>query len=218
MLLRRLPLVAAACAAIACAAQRPPAEPAVPKRAHASAASAPGNPQSTPPAKGTRHASAPGAPSAPSAPPAPPALAHFTDLPVPGHQPARLWVPAGRDARPLLVVSHGAGGHASWHCELWRGITRARGFVLCPRGTRINPHTDSGYFFKDDPALEREVLAAVQAVRATYPRVDPGPAVYAGYSQGAIMGALMAHRHPDLFPRLVLVEDSHDWDIPTAHH
>lgn len=135
---------------------------------------------------------------------------------MPGHQPARLWVPGGRGTRPLIVVAHGAGGRAGFHCKLWRRITGGGAFVLCPRGTRIFPRASSGYFYRNDPALEREVLAAVGAVRAAYPRVDPGPAVYAGYSQGAIMGALMAERHPDLFPRLVLVEGGHDWDIPTA--
>lgn len=98
---------------------------------------------------------------------------------------------------------------------MWRRITSGRAFVLCPRGTRISPHS-RGYYYKNDPALEREVLAAVHAVRRAFSRVDPGPAVYAGYSQGAMMGALMAERHPELFPRLVLVEGGHDWDIPTA--
>ncbi len=115
-------------------------------------------------------------------------------------------------------MAHGAGGRAEWHCELWRKITGGDAFVLCPRGTPVNPHASSGYFFRNDPALESEVLAAVGALRAAYARVDPGPAVFAGYSQGAIMGALMAHRHPDLFPRLVLVEGGHDWDIPSARH
>lgn len=206
---RQLSTVAAACVVGACAARKAATQPGIPERVRASAPP----PSTSVPADAP---AAPGAPPAGSAEPDAPTPAHFADLPVPGHEPARLWVPGGSDTRPLIVVAHGAGGRAAWHCDLWRGITRGRAFVLCPRGTRVNRNTDSGYFFANDPALEKEVLAAVQAARASYPRVDPGPAVYAGYSQGAIMGALMAHRHPALFPRLVLVEGGHDWDIPTA--
>lgn len=139
----------------------------------------------------------------------------FVDLPVPGHTPALLWVPSGRQRRPLLVVAHGAGGRAEFHCDLWEQITRDRAFVLCPRGARISSGGD-GYFYRNDRALEAEVVAAVQALREEHARVDPGPAIYVGYSQGAMMGAFMAHRRPALFPRLVLIEGGRDWNMPIA--
>ncbi len=199
----------AACAARPAATMANPPTPS----AHRSAPTA----QPTPPTARLRPPPAPAAATASAVPAAPaPAPAHFTDLPVPGHQPAYLWVPAGSDRRPLMVVAHGAGGHAEWHCRLWRGITGGRAFVLCPRGTHIRPDDASGYYYKNDPALESEVLAAVAALGKAYPRADATAAVYAGYSQGAMMGALMAERHPELFARLVLVEGGHDWDIPTA--
>jgi pimeloyl-ACP methyl ester carboxylesterase len=77
---------------------------------------------------------------------------------------------------------------------------------------------DPGYFYRDHHALEREVLAALEALRQTFgDRVAPGPVVYAGYSQGGVMGALMVVNHPETFQRVILVEGGErEWDVPTA--
>ena len=119
--------------------------------------------------------------------------------------------------RPVVVVAHGAGGEARWHCELWRNLTHNRGYVLCPRGVSIDRRTSSGHYFPDHPHLEREVLACVKALWTHAKDADRTGLVYVGYSQGATMGALMVTRHGDIFSRLVLIEGgSRDWNIAGA--
>jgi predicted esterase len=82
--------------------------------------------------------------------------------------------------------------------------------VLCPRGQRTNrrtPPEHAAYYYPDHLALEREVLAAVAALAQRYPEeLDASAAVWAGFSQGAIHGALVIARHPGLFPRAALIE------------
>lgn len=135
----------------------------------------------------------------------------FVELSVPGYETAVVSLP--RDIgkkRPLLVAAHGAWDRPEPHCRLWRRVTGARGFVLCPRGQRTNVHTPrehAAYFYPHHFALAREVLAAVEALSARYPtELDPSAAVWAGFSQGAIHGALVVVLHPKLFPRAALVE------------
>ncbi|HEY6555954.1 MAG TPA: hypothetical protein VI072_01720, partial [Polyangiaceae bacterium] len=111
--------------------------------------------------------------------------------------------------RPVLIATHGAGDGPEWQCETWQSIVRGRGFILCPRGVRLNadPGVPSGYFYRNHLTLEREVLAAVAALKHAYPReADTSAIVYTGYSQGATMGVLMLIDHAAQFPRLILVE------------
>jgi predicted esterase len=119
---------------------------------------------------------------------------------------------------PVVVAAHGAGDRPTWQCEVWREIVQDRGFVLCPQGTRMGWGQNLGFFFRHHHALEKEVLAALEALHARFgDRIAPGPVVYAGYSQGGTMGALMVVKHPHLFQRLVLVEGGEaEWDVPTA--
>jgi predicted esterase len=135
----------------------------------------------------------------------------FATLPVPGHHDAVVSVPNDAGSpRPLLVATHGAGDRAEWHCELWRAIVGDRGFVLCPQGRRTDarvPHEDAHYYYPDHFALDKEVRAAMAALRARYlDRVDDDRALYTGFSQGAIHGALVITLRPELFPRAALVE------------
>ena len=148
--------------------------------------------------------------------------AAFFELPVPGYGDAIVSVPADtRTARPVLVAAHGAGDKPMWQCQVWRAIVQDRGFVVCPRGTRMSwgiPGQDLGYFFRNHHALEKEVLAVLESFKDRFgDRIAPGPVVYAGYSQGGIMGALMVVKHPEVFQRLILVEGGEaEWDVPTA--
>lgn len=140
-------------------------------------------------------------------------------LPVTGYGNAIVSVPSeSRDARPVLVAAHGAGGRPAWQCEVWGGIVNHRGFVLCPQGTRMNRDPRQGFFYRHHHALEKEVLTALEALRERFgQRVADGPVVYVGFSQGATMGALMVVKHPHIFQRLVLVEGGEaEWDVPTA--
>lgn len=137
--------------------------------------------------------------------------AAFVDLPVPGYEAAVVSLPRDADGkRPLLVAAHGAWDRPEPHCQLWRRVTAAQGFVLCPRGRRTNRYTPpehAAYFYPDHFALAREVLAAIDALAERYPeRLDRSAAVWAGFSQGAIHGALVIALHPAQFPRAALVE------------
>lgn len=135
----------------------------------------------------------------------------FIELMVPGHEAAVVSVPRSEARRrPLLVAAHGAWDRPEPHCALWRRVVADRAFVLCPRGIRTNrhaPHSQAAYYYPDHFALAREVLAAMDALVARYQnRVDASRAVWAGFSQGAIHGALLVTLHPEKFPRAVLIE------------
>jgi len=149
----------------------------------------------------------------------------FVALPVPRHRPAVVSLPRGATSkRPVLVVAHGAGDRPEWQCELWRGIVGDRAFILCPRGFPTNPYVpaeQTGYFFTTHHALGREIGLALAALGQRFPEhVDLEAPLYAGFSQGAIMGALLLPNHPARFARAALVEGGYglfrEWDIPTA--
>jgi predicted esterase len=125
---------------------------------------------------------------------------------------------AGSTPKPLLIATHGAGDTPAWQCQLWQQLIGARGFVLCPAGVPFSRSRNSGYFYRNHHLLEREVLAAVKALRTAYAgRVDTEAAVYTGYSQGATMGALMVVNHAAEFSRLVLIEGGHhEWNVTVA--
>jgi predicted esterase len=132
-------------------------------------------------------------------------------LSVPGYNDAIVSLPsAASSPRPLLVATHGAGDRAEWHCAAWREIVGDRAFVLCPQGRRTDErvsHEDAAYYYADHLALDKEVRAGMQALGAQYPeRLDASRAVYTGFSQGAIHGALLIALRPELFPRAALVE------------
>lgn len=135
----------------------------------------------------------------------------FIDLPVPGYEPAVVAVPRPSTRRqPLLLAAHGAWDRAESHCALWRRVAGERGFILCPRGHRTNrkvPPEHAAYYYPDHFALAREVKAAMSALEASYPdRLDASAAIWAGFSQGAIQGALVIVLYPAQFPRAALIE------------
>jgi hypothetical protein len=134
-------------------------------------------------------------------------------LEVPGFQAAVVSLPLGtRDVRPVLVATHGNFDRPEWQCEIWREIVGPAGFVLCPRGVRRDdtlhyPKDEVRYHYRSNAQLEKEIVAGLAALRRRYPgRVDPGPAVYTGFSQGAIMGVPIVKRAPASYPRVVLLE------------
>jgi predicted esterase len=158
--------------------------------------------------------SAPGSrepePVVPAAPSAPVGLAADGSiaLEVPGFLPAVVSFPRGASwPQPTLVAAHGAGETPEMHCALWRSIVGARGVIVCPRGQPMRRGRDEGFFYPTHFKLEREVLATLKALRERYPRhADTAPATYAGFSQGANMGALMLVEHGGELPRIFLLE------------
>lgn len=173
---------------------------------------------------------APGASEPPVTPePAPaelatsePSVAHFEALPVTGHLDAVVALPAANGRQPVLVATHGAGGAPEHHCAAWRHQLGERGIVVCPRGAMVNRLVgpDAGFYYPDHFALEKEVLATLESFEAAYSaRILPESYVYAGYSQGATMGALMLPAHAGRFKRVLLVEGGFDeWALSSARH
>ena len=153
------------------------------------------------------------------------AAAGYADLPIDGHRPAVVSLPLGATSRrPVIVVAHGAVDRPEWHCELWREIVGNRAFVLCLRGVRTivyEPTRGVRYFFPDHQALGREMSAALEALAARYAEhVDLRAPLFAGYSQGAIMGALLLPQHPARFARAALIEGGYgrfqEWNVALA--
>jgi predicted esterase len=146
----------------------------------------------------------------------PPASSAPSELEVPGFGAALVVLPETR-ARPapLLVAAHGAGDAPEWQCDHWGKVARGRYFVLCPRGLSLG---GGGYYYATHIALERELVAALDAVRREYgAMVLRGGGIYTGYSQGATMGALMIVEHGAELSHLVLVEGGWgDWTLGRA--
>jgi predicted esterase len=142
------------------------------------------------------------------------APAPFAALEVPGHAAAVVSLPLGATSpRPVLVATQGNYDKPEWQCDMWRSVVENRGFVICPRGMKhpSSPPGDPRHRYASNAALEREIHAALDALRARYPEfVAQGPVVYAGFSQGAIMGAPIISRNPSLFTRAVLIEGGYD--------
>ncbi len=147
------------------------------------------------------------------------------ELPLSKGHPAVVFVPPpGPEPRPLVVVTHGAGGRATTHCQLWRAIVEDRAFLLCPRGHRMfdsEPADQAGYFYDGHPALGEEITRAIAALRERFgDRVDLKAPIFAGYSQGAGMGSMILPDHPAGFARAVLVEGGfgqyQEWNVAAA--
>lgn len=135
----------------------------------------------------------------------------WTMLPLPSFEPALLWYRAGAQ---LFVITHGAGGEAKWHCEHFNRLLNGKASLLCPQGKRRYARDPTqGYYYPDHFALRREVMEAIARFEATLASANAArPYVYAGYSQGATMGALAFAQHGQLFSQLLLVEGGYaDW-------
>jgi predicted esterase len=139
------------------------------------------------------------------------------DLPLRGFLPAIAMIPVGTTApRPVVVATHGMGGGPQWVCPLWRDLAGADVFVLCPRGQRVpdqpddTPPNDAGYRYPTWDTLDAEIDAGLAALRARFPgRVEDGPVLYAGFSQGANMGVAVMEKRPSRYRRAVLTEGGH---------
>jgi len=144
--------------------------------------------------------------------------ADFLALEVPEFLPSRVRVPEGPARLPVVVVTHGAGGTAEAHCQLWSRIARDNAILLCIRGRARGPNAADGEYYPDHFALERETFAALAALRARYAeRIAEGGVYYVGFSQGATMGALMLVEHADEVKRMVFVEGgSAEWSVARA--
>lgn len=169
-------------------------------------------------------------PVLPSRAPSPPKQSKPTEpswsaLEVEGYLPAVVVEPPddGR-VRPLLVATHGAGGTPEAHCERWLALVGTRAFILCTRGRetdRFLPPDQRGYFYDGHIELGNEVVRAVAGLERKFAgRVDVKRATFAGFSQGASMGALFIHQSREyaaMFDRVILVEGgAKEWTVAAA--
>jgi len=173
-------------------------------------AAASANPESAP---------APAPTVAPPAQAAPP-VAHFEALPVPGHLDAVVALPAATGRQPVLFATHGAGGAPEHHCAAWRQQLGQHGIIVCLRGAMVNKliGPEAGFYYPNHHALEKELIATLDSFETAFAeRILPESYVYAGYSQGATMGALMLPPHAGRFRRVLLVEGGFDdWALASA--
>ena len=142
---------------------------------------------------------------------APLAGAEIVSMAVQGFGDAVVSLPLGAtDRRPVLVAAHGNYDTPEWQCSVWRTIVGDRGFVVCPRGTRRGDSPSRGdvrYHYLSKGHLQKEVEGALEELGRVYQGyVDDGPVVFAGFSQGAIMGAAIMISQPSRYPVGVLVE------------
>jgi predicted esterase len=146
-----------------------------------------------------------------------PTAEQLIPLGVEGFLPAVLFVPAGEDARPLVVTTHGAGGTPESLCAYWVRLTNGKAFVLSLRGTPFNSG-GGAYFYRDHLALGKELQAALQAARKAFgQRFAAGAGLYSGFSQGATMGVGMIPPYAEQLPHLVMVEGGYDyWSVSHA--
>jgi pimeloyl-ACP methyl ester carboxylesterase len=123
-------------------------------------------------------------------------------------------LPAGDRVLPAIFVTHGAGGSAEAHLEYWAQLLGETYIIFAVQGSALNVNQpEQGHYYKNHHELERQVLALVEHLKdrkhASIPyvaRLAPTPWIYAGYSQGATMGALFSLNHAKLLSRLILIE------------
>jgi predicted esterase len=142
-------------------------------------------------------------------------------LAVAGFRDAVISVPNGAtEPRPVVLALHGNFDRPEWQCEVWRGVTRGRAFVVCPRGIPRPdaPRSLDRWTYGKGSDVRAEVEAALAAVRARFEGyVASGPILYTGFSLGAIHGVGIVASDGQRYPRAVLVEGGHDgWTAARA--
>jgi dienelactone hydrolase len=142
-------------------------------------------------------------------------------LQVPGFRDAVVSVPQGAtEKRVIALALHGNFDRPEWQCEVWRRITQASVFVLCPRGIPrgdVPPSLDR-WEWGSVAKTKAELVAALAALRARYPDyVESGPVVFTGFSLGAILGARLL-QDPELdIGAAVLIEGGYaGWSAAKA--
>jgi phospholipase/carboxylesterase len=129
-----------------------------------------------------------------------PAPRGLSTLPLTGDRDSFLYAPrGGRQPLPLLVVLHGAGGHAHQSITLLRELAELHGTML------VAP-ASSGFTWDvivDDfgPDVER-IDGALQYVFRRY-RVDPARLAIGGFSDGASYALSIGLTNGDLFSHIV---------------
>ena len=135
-------------------------------------------------------------------------------------QGSLLWPACLHVPRPLLVVTHGAGGSPDWHCEFWKQRVRESAHLLCVRGKLINSRQGAagGYYYPEHSTLARWLDANIDAaLEMLGERALSHQIGFVGYSQGASMGALALGKTRHHFRLAVWLEGGFDhWSLRRA--
>jgi predicted esterase len=136
--------------------------------------------------------------------------AALVELKVPEFRDAVVSIPIGAtDRRQVVIALHGNFDRPEWQCEVWREITEAQSFVLCPRGIERGdaPRSLDRWTYGSLAATEKELLAALDALSEKFSDyVDLESVVVTGFSLGAILGKSIVVKHAAKFPRAVFIE------------
>jgi hypothetical protein len=158
-----------------------------------------------------------------SHPALPPLMAEGELMPlaVAGFREAVVSVPLGATTpRPVVLALHGNFDRPEWQCDVWRGVTRGRAFVVCPRGIPRPdaPRSLDRWTYGKGTDVRAEVEAALTALRARFEGyVATNPVLYTGFSLGAIHGVGIVASDANRYPRAVLVEGGHEgWTAARA--
>ncbi len=150
--------------------------------------------------KTPREASGSGAQMAQSGP-------RILELPLSDHEPLVVWLPRRSGPHPVVMSAHGAGGRAEDHCAYWWKLFAGSRVIACLRGRPLfRTEPARGYYYPDHHELASEVGAAISALSHEFGTRLSSGWTYAGYSQGATMGALMILSYVPHFQRFIFVE------------
>jgi predicted esterase len=135
----------------------------------------------------------------------PPLTGPWIESLAPAAEGAVLTLPLGaREPRPLIIGVHGAGDRPEWSCGGWRLASGAKAFVLCPRGSKLDPQR---FAWASAKALERTLDQALTELRRRYARyLADGPVIYAGFSQGATLAEPILRTRARELPIAILAE------------
>ena len=134
----------------------------------------------------------------------------FVALKVEGFADAVVSIPSGAtEPRPVVTALHGNFDRPEWQCEVWREITAAYPFILCPRGVPRGdaPKSWDRWTYGAMQKVKAELYAGLDALQKRYgDHVDDGPVIFTGFSLGAILGRYIVKDAPERFPRAVFTE------------
>ena len=141
----------------------------------------------------------------------------FVVLKVEGFGDAVVSIPSGAtEPRPVVTALHGNFDRPEWQCEVWRGITGAYPFILCPRGIPRGdaPKSWDRWTYGAMQKVKAELYAGLDALEKRFgDHADDGPVVFTGFSLGAILGRYIVKEDPERFPRVVFTEGGNQgWD------
>jgi predicted esterase len=145
----------------------------------------------------------------------------FVPLTVPGFRDAVVSIPTDGSAPRLVVLAlHGNFDRPEWQCQVWRRVTLARDWVLCPRGVprRDVPKDADRWEWGSLASTKAELVAALAALRERYPaQVSRSPTVFTGFSLGAILGArLIEDRELDIGAAVLIEGGYQGWTAAKA--